>query len=108
MQPGSARWLLLAALPLALASPVGHQARGADAQEVNVYSYRQPYLIEPLLKKFTEDTDIKVNVIFAEKSERAHRGRRSRKKFLQPIATRTASGGGSRAAPAWSTHRRSG
>ena len=67
MQPGSARWLLLAALPLALASPVGHQARGADAQEVNVYSYRQPYLIERLLKKFTEDTDIKVNVIFAEK-----------------------------------------
>ena len=67
MQPGSARWLLLAALPLALASPLGHQARGADAQEVNVYSYRQPYLIERLLKKFTEDTDIKVNVIFAEK-----------------------------------------
>jgi len=67
MQPGSARWLLLAALPLALASPLGHKARGVDAQEVNVYSYRQPYLIDPLLKKFTEDTQIKVNVIFAEK-----------------------------------------
>ena len=35
--------------------------------EVNVYSYRQPYLIDPLFKKFTEETGIKVNVIFAEK-----------------------------------------
>jgi iron(III) transport system substrate-binding protein len=38
-----------------------------DAGEVNVYSYRQPYLIEPLLDQFTEETGIKVNVIFAEK-----------------------------------------
>jgi iron(III) transport system substrate-binding protein len=35
--------------------------------EVNVYSYRQPYLIDPLLKDFTAKTGIKVNVIFAEK-----------------------------------------
>jgi iron(III) transport system substrate-binding protein len=34
---------------------------------VNVYSYRQPSLIEPLLKAFTEETGIKVNFIFAEK-----------------------------------------
>jgi len=39
----------------------------ADVEAVNVYSYRQPFLIDPLLKKFTEDTGIKVNVIFAEK-----------------------------------------
>jgi len=39
----------------------------ADVETVNVYSYRQPFLIDPLLKKFTEDTGIKVNVIFAEK-----------------------------------------
>jgi iron(III) transport system substrate-binding protein len=39
----------------------------ARASEVNVYSYRQPYLIEPLLKAFTQQTGIKVNVIFAEK-----------------------------------------
>jgi ABC-type Fe3+ transport system substrate-binding protein len=38
-----------------------------DAGEVNVYSYRQPYLSDPLLKKFTRDTGITVNVIFAEK-----------------------------------------
>jgi iron(III) transport system substrate-binding protein len=35
--------------------------------EVNVYSYRQPYLIDPLFKDFTAKTGIKVNVIFAEK-----------------------------------------
>ena len=34
---------------------------------MNVYSYRQPYLIDPLFKDFTEKTGIKVNVIFAEK-----------------------------------------
>lgn len=33
--------------------------------EVNVYSLRQPFLIEPLLKAFTEKTGIKTNVVFA-------------------------------------------
>jgi iron(III) transport system substrate-binding protein len=33
--------------------------------EVNIYSYRQPFLIEPILKAFTEETGIKANVIFA-------------------------------------------
>jgi iron(III) transport system substrate-binding protein len=41
-------------------------ASSADS-EVNVYSYRQPSLIEPLLTAFTRDTGIKVNFIFAEK-----------------------------------------
>jgi iron(III) transport system substrate-binding protein len=67
MRSDSARWLLLALLPFALSLPLGHGASTADAGEVNVYSYRQPYLIDPLFKKFTEDTGIKVNVIFAEK-----------------------------------------
>ncbi len=35
------------------------------AEEVNVYSYRQPFLVEPMLKEFTEETGIKVNVKFA-------------------------------------------
>jgi iron(III) transport system substrate-binding protein len=40
----------------------------AQATEaVNVYSYRQPSLIEPLLKAFTRETGIAVNLIFAEK-----------------------------------------
>jgi len=37
------------------------------AEEVNVYSYRQPTLIEPLFAGFTEETGIKVNVVFAKK-----------------------------------------
>lgn len=37
------------------------------AEEVNVYSYRQPRLIEPMLDIFTEDTGIKVNVLYAKK-----------------------------------------
>lgn len=36
-------------------------------EEVNVYSYRQPFLVEPLFNKFTELTNVKVNVVFAKK-----------------------------------------
>ena len=36
------------------------------AQEVNVYSYRQPELIAPLTEAFTEETGIEVNVAFLE------------------------------------------
>ena len=39
----------------------------AQAAEVNVYSYRQPFLVEPLFKAFTDKTGIAVNVIFAKK-----------------------------------------
>ena len=37
------------------------------AQEVNVYSYRQPELIAPLTDAFTEATGIEVNVAYLEK-----------------------------------------
>ena len=37
------------------------------AGEVNIYSYRQPELIKPLLDKFTEETGIKTNVLFLNK-----------------------------------------
>ncbi|WP_089138470.1 Fe(3+) ABC transporter substrate-binding protein [Vibrio rumoiensis] len=36
-----------------------------SSEEVNVYSYRQPFLVEPMLKEFTQETGIKVNVKFA-------------------------------------------
>jgi iron(III) transport system substrate-binding protein len=42
-------------------------ATSVTAQEVNVYSLRQAFLVEPLFEKFTEETGIDVNVIFAEK-----------------------------------------
>ncbi|MFM2421610.1 MAG: hypothetical protein RL291_140 [Pseudomonadota bacterium] len=42
-------------------------ASGAVAQgQVNIYSYREPALIEPLLKAFTAKTGIKTNVVFAQ------------------------------------------
>ncbi len=37
------------------------------AQEVNVYSQRQPELIQPLIDAFTADTGITVNIAFVEK-----------------------------------------
>ncbi len=37
----------------------------AIAEEVNVYSYRQTFLMEPLFEAFTEETGIKVNFLFA-------------------------------------------
>src|SRR5215210_2018538 len=52
--------LLLTALCLALARPAL-----AQSGEVNVYSYREHKLIQPLLEAFTKDTGIKVNVISA-------------------------------------------
>ena len=33
--------------------------------EVNVYSYRQPFLIEPIFDAFTEESGIEVNTVFA-------------------------------------------
>jgi iron(III) transport system substrate-binding protein len=54
------RLLLSAAMTATISTP----AMAAD--EVNIYSQRQNYLIQPLLDAFTKDTGIKVNVIFAQ------------------------------------------
>ena len=51
-----------------LSSVVGALLAGqAVAEEVNVYSYRQPELIKPLTDAFTKETGIDVNVAFLEK-----------------------------------------
>ncbi len=55
----------LVAASLTLASAIS--AKAAIAQEVNIYSYRQPELIKPLLDAFTQQTGIKTNVLFLEK-----------------------------------------
>ncbi|MGX2947867.1 Fe(3+) ABC transporter substrate-binding protein [Frederiksenia canicola] len=52
---------------VAVLSALAASTSALAANEVNVYSYRQPYLIEPMLKNFEKDTGIKVNVIFADK-----------------------------------------
>jgi iron(III) transport system substrate-binding protein len=52
---------ILLSLPLlALAVP-------AAAEEVNVYSHRQPELVQPLFDAFTAKTGVKVNVAFVDK-----------------------------------------
>lgn len=38
-----------------------------SSADVNVYSYRQPFLIEPVFDAFTTETGIKVNTVFAKK-----------------------------------------
>ena len=53
--------LSLAALAL------GSVAVPALAEEVNVYSHRQPELIQPLVDAFTKDTGITVNIAFVDK-----------------------------------------
>ena len=58
----SARRPLAAALATGLAA---FAAPAFSAEEVNVYTYREPGLIKPLFDAFTKDTGIKVNVIFA-------------------------------------------
>ncbi|STO53875.1 periplasmic iron-binding protein [Canicola haemoglobinophilus] len=55
----------LSTLTLALAAAISASALATN--EVNVYSYRQPYLIEPILKEFEKETGIKVNTIFDNK-----------------------------------------
>ena len=39
-------------------------AQAADDNVVNLYSYRQPFLINPLLEAFTKETGIQVNSVF--------------------------------------------
>ena len=51
------------------------------AEEINIYSFRQPFLIQPILDDFTKQTGIKTNVVFAKKGliERVKReGKHSR------------------------------
>ncbi len=55
----------LSTVALAVSALISTGAMAAN--EVNIYSYRQPYLIEPILKDFEKDTGIKVNFIFADK-----------------------------------------
>lgn len=58
----------LTALALAAAGLFASiSALPAVAGEVNVYSYRQPFLVEPLFERFTAETGHKVNVVFAQK-----------------------------------------
>ncbi|WP_413206698.1 Fe(3+) ABC transporter substrate-binding protein [Rhodospirillum sp. A1_3_36] len=53
----------LAGAALAVSSFVGG-ATALAAEEVNIYSFRQPFLIQPMLDAFTAETGIRTNVVF--------------------------------------------
>lgn len=55
----------LAQLAFILSSTIAASSAALAQGEVNIYSYREPGLIDPLLKAFTEKTGIKTNVVFA-------------------------------------------
>ena len=59
-----AKSLMAAGAAAVLSASVG---TAAVAEEVNIYSYRQPDLIAPLLDAFTQETGIKTNVLFLNK-----------------------------------------
>lgn len=50
---------------LAMSLPVIKTAYGAE--EINIYSYREPELIQPLLDGFKDETGIAANVVFLDK-----------------------------------------
>ncbi len=52
---------------LVLATLLSAAAISASAQEVNIYSSRQPELIDPILEAFTAETGIATNVVFLKK-----------------------------------------
>ena len=35
------------------------------SKEINIYSHRQPFLINPFLEAFTEKTGIKTNIVYS-------------------------------------------
>jgi iron(III) transport system substrate-binding protein len=57
---------LIASAAILSAATAGSSAARANG-EVNIYSYRQPELIKPLLDAFTKETGITTNVLFLDK-----------------------------------------
>ncbi len=62
MNVGSRTLMAITAL---LAAALGSPAHGVEV--VNVYSYRQPFLIKPMFDAFTRQTGIHVNMVYAKK-----------------------------------------
>ena len=58
---------VFAAIILGAVSGMTAIAPTASAAEVNLYSYRQPFLMNPLLDAFTQQTGIKVNMVYLKK-----------------------------------------
>jgi iron(III) transport system substrate-binding protein len=63
--PSSTRAAVTALIAVLLAFPA--HAKDVAKDVVNVYSYRQPFLITPMFDAFTRETGISVNVVHAKK-----------------------------------------
>ncbi|MCF8481911.1 MAG: Fe(3+) ABC transporter substrate-binding protein [Rhodospirillum sp.] len=48
------------------AASLGSVASASAEGEVNIYSFRQPFLIQPMLDAFSKETGIKTNVVFTD------------------------------------------
>ncbi|GAA5525702.1 iron uptake protein A1 [Microbulbifer aestuariivivens] len=49
------------------AALLGSALSSTAAEQVNIYSYRQPFLIQPVLDAFTQETGIETRVVYASK-----------------------------------------
>jgi len=58
---------MLIKLSIAVLLTVQLASNAFAAESVNIYSYRQPYLVEPIFEEFTKQTGIEVNTVFAKK-----------------------------------------
>ncbi len=61
------RTLFTALMSIIILQGNGQLNSGASAAELNVYSHRQPFLINPFLAAFEKKTGTRVNVVFASK-----------------------------------------
>ncbi len=65
-QSRALRWTALGVLA-ALAGIMAQSTQSKAAGELNIYSHRQPFLIEPFLDAYTKKTGTKINVVYASK-----------------------------------------
>ena len=66
----------LAQLAFVLSALIAVSSAALAQGEVNIYSYREPQLIDPLLKAFTDKTGIKANVVYRRRRPQRAAGRR--------------------------------
>ena len=58
---------IISAILVYLSFSAIHTAIANEAGELNIYSHRQQFLIQPFLDKFTEQTGVKTNIVYAAK-----------------------------------------
>lgn len=64
LSSSKSRWSILAGAAVTLATLA---VSPGQAEELNIYSHRQPFLIKPFLDAYTKKTGTKINVVYASK-----------------------------------------